>query len=114
VIIGIETTLDPGRLLDVCREIEESLGRERVAQWGPRTIDIDILLYNNQVINDRDLKIPHPLMHERGFVLIPLAEIAPDAFHPVKRRKIKDLLKGIKDMHSVVKVRISGRSNLYS
>jgi len=113
-VIGIETTLDPGRLLDVCREIEESLGRERVAQWGPRTIDIDILLYNNQVINDRDLKIPHPLMHERGFVLIPLAEIAPDAFHPVKRRKIKDLLKGIKDMHSVVKVRISGRSNLYS
>ncbi len=101
-VIGIETTLDPRRLLDVCRGIEESLGRERVGQWGPRTIDIDILLYNNKVINDIDLKIPHPLMHKRGFVLIPLAEIAPDVFHPVLKKKIKVLMKGLKDKHSVV------------
>lgn len=100
-VIEIETTLTPRKLLEVCQGIEESLGRERVDRWGPRTIDIDILLFNNLVINERDLKIPHPLMHERGFVLVPLLEIAPGAFHPVRKRKISVMLKGIEDKYSV-------------
>lgn len=103
-VIEIETTLDPKKLLMVCQSIEETLGRERMRHWGPRTIDIDILLFNNKVIDEKDLKIPHPLMHERGFVLIPLLEIAPDAVHPVRKKKIKDLLKAMKDRHSVIRV----------
>ncbi|MBI5199168.1 MAG: 2-amino-4-hydroxy-6-hydroxymethyldihydropteridine diphosphokinase [Nitrospirae bacterium] len=102
-VIEIETTIDPRRLLRVCQEIEDILGRERDIRWRPRTIDIDILLYNNLIINEQDLRIPHPHMHERGFVLIPLSEIASDAIHPVKKKKIKDLLRAIKDRHSVVK-----------
>lgn len=102
-VIEIETTLDPRRLLRVCQEVEDILGREREIRWGPRIIDIDILLYNNLVINEQDLRIPHPHMHERGFALIPLSEIAPDVIHPVKKKKIKDLLRAMKDRHSVVK-----------
>lgn len=101
-VIEIETTLNPQRLLKVCQRIEDALGRERVARFGPRTLDIDILLYNNQVINEGDIRIPHPLMHERGFVLIPLAEIAPEAIHPIKKKKIGTLLRGLKDKHSVI------------
>jgi 2-amino-4-hydroxy-6-hydroxymethyldihydropteridine diphosphokinase len=103
-VIEIETTLEPQRLLKICQDIEVVLARERVIHWGPRTIDIDILLYNNQVIDQKDLKIPHPLMHERGFVLIPLSEIVPEAIHPVYKKKIKDLLKVMKDKHSVIRV----------
>jgi 2-amino-4-hydroxy-6-hydroxymethyldihydropteridine diphosphokinase len=103
-VVGIETTLNSMRLLEVCHGIEESLERERVDKWGPRTIDIDILLFYDKVVNDKVLRIPHPLMHERGFVLIPLAEIAPEAIHPVLKKKIKGLLRAIKDRHSVEKV----------
>lgn len=103
-VIGIETTLDSMRLLDVCHGIEESLERERVDKWGPRTIDIDILLFYDKVVKDKVLRIPHPLMHERGFVLIPLAEIAPEAIHPILKKRIKGLLRAMKDRHSVVKV----------
>lgn len=103
-VLEIETTLKPDILLKICQGIENSLGRERGIHWGPRTLDIDILLYNNQVIRKRELRIPHPRMHKRGFVLIPLSEIAPDAVHPVNKKKIKFLLKGLKDKHSVVKI----------
>lgn len=91
--IELETTLEPERLLYLCQGIEEELGRERRIRWGPRTVDIDILLYNNQIINKKGLSIPHPLMHERDFVLIPLSEIAPESIHPVKKKKISDLLR---------------------
>ena len=74
-----ETTLAPRALLSLVQRIEAELGRERRERWGPRTIDIDILAYGDDVVNEPDLKIPHPRMTERAFVLVPLAEIAPDA-----------------------------------
>ena len=74
----IETDLDPKSLLDAIKGIEQTMGRVRNFHWGPRVIDIDILLYDNAVINTPELTIPHPRMMERAFVLIPLAEIAPD------------------------------------
>lgn len=78
---AVDTTLSPRELLGACQEVERALGRERgpdEVRWGPRTIDIDILLYGEQVVDEPDLQIPHPRMHEREFVLVPLAQIAPE------------------------------------
>jgi len=79
--VAVDTTLSPRELLGACQDIERALGRERGpddVRWGPRTIDIDILLYGKQVVDEPDLRIPHPRMHEREFVLVPLAQIAPE------------------------------------
>src|SRR5699024_9592520 len=76
MVIEVETRLSPIELLDVCQEIELRLGRERVIRFGPRTIDLDILLYNQENLETERLSIPHVRMHERAFVLVPLAEIA--------------------------------------
>lgn len=89
----VETELPPEGLLAVCHEIENRLGRIRTVRWGPRTIDLDILLYGDMVIDSESLKVPHPLMHEREFVLGPLNEIAPDALHPVLNLTVNQLLK---------------------
>lgn len=77
-VIAVETTLSPRKLLEACLDIEKRMGRRRTIRWGPRVIDIDILLYNGVTLDEDDLKIPHPVMLERAFVLAPLAEIAPD------------------------------------
>ena len=77
--------------METTQSIEDTLGRERGAEWGPRTIDIDILLYGNEIVSDDTLSIPHPLMHERMFVLEPLMEIAPHVTHPVLDRTIQEL-----------------------
>jgi 2-amino-4-hydroxy-6-hydroxymethyldihydropteridine diphosphokinase len=77
ICIAIETRLTPYDLLDACLAIEKSLGRSRDVRWGPRTIDMDILTYDNQTIASPTLTLPHPRIHERAFVLVPLAEIAP-------------------------------------
>ena len=82
IAIGVETTLDAYALLALCQEIEQGLGRVRKIRWGPRTVDLDILLYNNDAILVENLVIPHPRMHERAFVLVPLLEIAPAVVHP--------------------------------
>ena len=88
--VEIETTLSPIELLDVCQSIEQELGRVRLVKWGPRVIDVDILLYDADEINEERLKVPHPLMTERDFVIIPLAQIAPTL--TVKGRKVEDYL----------------------
>lgn len=92
MVLEINTSLTPLALLDVCQGIESHLGRERVIRFGPRTIDLDILLYNNENMKTERLTIPHPRMHERGFVLIPLAEIAPNAILPPFGTTSKELL----------------------
>lgn len=79
----LSTTLDPQPLLAKLLEVERSLGRERRQKWAPRTIDLDLLLYADRIIKYDDLTVPHPLMHERDFVLNPLAEIAPHVVHPM-------------------------------
>ena len=78
IVSEITTSLTPEGLLQACRQIEENLDRVRVVRWGPRTMDLDILLYNHDNIETETLTVPHPRMHERAFVLVPLAEIAPD------------------------------------
>lgn len=78
IVVEIDTDLKPYELLQYCNEIEAILHRKRLIRWGPRTIDIDILLYDNFTSNDEKLIIPHPRMLERAFVMIPLQEIAPD------------------------------------
>lgn len=88
----ISTDLAPERLLDVLRGIEKSLGRERSVRFGPRTIDLDILFYDQFVYSSERLTVPHPRLHERSFVLRPLADISPDFLHPMIRRSVKDLL----------------------
>jgi len=88
----IETSLAPRRLLAELQKIEKRLGRKRTARWGPRTIDLDILLMGDMVVDEPDLKIPHPLMHERRFVLEPLCELAPGVLHPVLHRTAAELL----------------------
>ncbi|MCX5726568.1 MAG: 2-amino-4-hydroxy-6-hydroxymethyldihydropteridine diphosphokinase [Candidatus Saganbacteria bacterium] len=98
--VEIETTLPPHPLLDVLEGIENTLGREREIEWGPRTMDIDILFYGNEVVSDDKLQIPHPLLHERIFVLMPLAEIAPHFIHPVLEKTIADLYEEKKLEHS--------------
>jgi len=91
----LRTALSPKALLQRLLEIERSLGRTRREKWGPRIIDLDLLLYDDQVIHEHELTVPHPLMHERQFVLEPLAEIAADARHPIIKRSISDLLDAI-------------------
>lgn len=86
------TTLTPQALMDHLLEIEASIGRVRNARWEPRLIDLDILLYGDAVIDTPTLKVPHPLMHTRRFVLEPLAQLAPKAVHPVLHKTIAQLL----------------------
>ena len=81
-VIKVKTLLSPNELLKLCNDIERKLGRERTIRWGPRVIDIDILVYNDAIVNEENLVIPHPRMMERAFVLVPLAEIAPDLILP--------------------------------
>jgi len=83
-VIQTTTELSPEQLLNLVKKIEKILGRKPAGRNGPRVIDIDILLYDNLKIKNPDLKIPHPRMHERNFVMQPLSEIAPDIFRKVK------------------------------
>ncbi len=78
-VIAVVTTLGPRELLTACLAVERGLGRERSVRWGPRTVDIDVLFYDDVVLDSDELTLPHPRFHERCFVLVPLAEIAGDA-----------------------------------
>lgn len=91
--IELETLYSPEELLDVLHDIEKAAKRERLVHWGPRTLDLDILLYDDLIQDDSHLTIPHPDMQNRDFVLKPMTEITPHLVHPVLRKTMQTLLK---------------------
>lgn len=99
----LKVQLFPQALLETLLTIEQKFGRVRQERWGPRTLDLDLLLYDDIIVDQPNLQIPHPRMSERAFVLVPLAEIAPDWIEPVSQRVIQDLLQDVdtSDVHLV-------------
>lgn len=102
--VEITTRLKPRDLLKHLQQIEQSLGRVRELRYGPRTIDLDILLYGDIVMREKNLAIPHLRMHERAFVLVPLCEIAGNIIHPVLKKSIKEILDKIGKVPKVYKI----------
>ncbi|MEO0081135.1 MAG: 2-amino-4-hydroxy-6-hydroxymethyldihydropteridine diphosphokinase [candidate division WOR-3 bacterium] len=94
-VLRLDTTTPPTVLLDQLLAVEQELGRKQAERSGPRTIDIDILLYGTQIVDKPGLCVPHPRMHERAFVLVPLCDLAPDAVHPRLGRTMRELLDGL-------------------
>jgi len=101
MVVGIETELSPQQLLSEIKYIEDELLREKSIRWGSRSIDIDILFFNDLVINSDILTIPHPEIANRRFVLVPLAEIFPDLIHPVLKKPVNSLLVNCSDRSEV-------------
>jgi 2-amino-4-hydroxy-6-hydroxymethyldihydropteridine diphosphokinase/dihydroneopterin aldolase/2-amino-4-hydroxy-6-hydroxymethyldihydropteridine diphosphokinase len=106
----LETNRSPVELLAICHVIEDRLGRRRTVRWGPRTVDLDIILYGDLVVNRPDLVIPHPLMAVRKFVLAPLVEIAPEVMHPVLNKTMIQLLRELQNTHTVMKCKSGNKA----
>lgn len=101
-VIMINTSLEPRDMLEKISRIEWEMGRERKEKWGPRIIDVDILFYGKRIVRDKGLEIPHPELHKRGFVLVPMMEIAPELEHPVLHKPIDELYMECEDQSDVV------------
>lgn len=100
-VVEIKTSYSPSVLLARIQQIEISLGRKREEHWGDRTMDIDIVYFDNRIINSKELRIPHPFLSERKFVLVPLAEILPDFIDPILGKSSLQLLKECEDRSEV-------------
>lgn len=97
ICVAGQTTQPPHDLLAFIKQLEQELGREPTYRWGPRLIDIDLLFYDDKTIDDGPLTVPHPRLHERAFVLAPLADIAPDFVHPVRHQTVAEMLSQVDD-----------------
>ncbi len=106
-VIKIETDLEPIDLLRALKDIESYLGRRETFQWGPREIDLDILFFDDQEIHWGELQIPHPRLHERQFVLIPIVEIDRNFLHPILKKTLGELLENLRDDQGVEKIQSS-------
>ena len=102
-VAAIQTSLSPLSLLHTLKDIETTIGRKHRIRWGPREIDLDILIYADLCVQTEKLVIPHPEMHLRGFVLVPLTEIAPNLVHPVFQESIQTLRNRLEDDKSVLR-----------
>lgn len=103
-VIKIETELSPLELLDCLQAIEKEIGRKKTVRWGPRVIDLDIIFYGDLVMATDSLVIPHPRGHERRFVMEPLLEIDPSAWHPAENMSVKDICSQLGDSQSISKI----------
>ena len=101
----VDTELKPKELLGFLKSTEKKLGRKEAGRNGPRIIDLDILFYGDQILNENDLHVPHPKIQERAFVLVPLAEIEPNLIHPVYKKSISKLLSELKYDKSEIKLK---------
>ncbi len=109
--VALETRQTPRQLMASILGIEEKMGRRRVQKKGPRTIDIDILLFGETILDSPELTIPHPAMHQRRFVLEPLAELAPEVVHPVFQKTIRELLNALPTGQTVRRIPRSSMAN---
>lgn len=100
IAVEIETDLKPNELIKLISKVECEIGRKKTVKWGPRVIDIDIIFYNSLIINEPNLKIPHPDMQNRLFVLKPMKEIAPEFIHPVLNKTVTELLEELLNLSS--------------
>ena len=100
-VIQVETTLTAHAILSEIQNIEKELGRERIITWGPRTLDLDILFIENQIIQDAQIHVPHMHIQNRKFILIPMNEIASDFIHPLLEKSIRELLNETTDASEV-------------
>ena len=111
-VIRGDTELNPEELLDFVKDIERDLGRKPSFRYGPRSMDIDILLYGDRVVETSKLTIPHPRLTERAFVLVPLAEVAPDLVHPVNNNTVSELLAKLQVSSGVMRREWKGRQHV--
>lgn len=91
-VVEVRTSLEPEGLFRALKSIEADMGRKDAGRWGPRVIDLDIIFYGDMVVEKEGLTIPHPRLHERAFVLVPLNDIAPDLVHPVLKKTVSELM----------------------
>ena len=100
-VLEVETMLEPYELLEFLHKVEANAKRERLQHWGPRTLDLDIILFDNEIIDDKDLTVPHKDMKNRDFVLVPLAQLAGYKRHPVLGITIDEMVQNLKELHIV-------------
>jgi 2-amino-4-hydroxy-6-hydroxymethyldihydropteridine diphosphokinase len=99
-VVHCDTDLDPGEVLDRLKDIEIGLGRREREPWAPREVDLDLLFYEDRVLTGSELTLPHPDLHNRLFVLVPLAELEPDLVHPVLKKTVRELLDDLRSTDS--------------